>query len=95
MREPELASMTWGGNRKIKGTNVPLTLEQVAKAAGQRTMIVAKLYPEGTRGRGNTDPALNTANSGGFNRQRLAEARLILRVLPEGHRALAVVLELL
>jgi hypothetical protein len=59
---------------------------------GQRAMIMAKIYPEPAK--------LKRKGSGSgkfpeLDDSQVAKARFILKMLPEGHRALVVVLELL
>jgi ParB-like chromosome segregation protein Spo0J len=49
----------------------------------QRAMVVARIYPEAKRGRGNKDEAIKAAEIAGFDDRRIREARTVLRHAPD------------
>lgn len=49
---------------------------------GQKAMVVAIIYPEAKRGRGNKDDAAKAAETAGFSATRLLQARTILAYAP-------------
>ena len=67
-----------GDDDAVRAYIADVNLERRDLKKGQKAMVLARLYPEVKRGRGNIDPARKTLDSSDFSQVRLREARQVL-----------------